>query len=78
MYSNVHVKGLDYDRFRANLHTTAIGNLTVNIKESRLFDQLHAAGKDRSQLMCTVQEVLAAQNRKELKLLRVELMPPPS
>ena len=75
VYSNVRVKSLDYDRSRANLHTPAEGSLTVNIEESRLLDQLHTAGKERGQLMCTVQEVLAAQNKKELKLLELKLVP---
>ena len=75
VYSNVRVKSLDYDRSRANLHTPAEGSLTVNIEESRLLDQLHTAGKERGQLMCTVQEVVAAQNKKELKLLELKLVP---
>ena len=72
---DVSVRSLDYGKSRATLSSSAAGNLIVNVEERLLLDKLHAAGLEGNKLMCTAREVLAAQNRKELQLLNVQLQP---
>ncbi|HFD87694.1 MAG TPA: hypothetical protein ENJ35_08460 [Gammaproteobacteria bacterium] len=74
-YTDVRVKSLDYGKSRAALASPAAGNLVVNIEEKILLEKLHAAGLEGTKLICTTREVLAAQNRKELQLVEVQLQP---
>ncbi len=77
IYADIGVRSLDYDKSRAVLSSPAAGKFIVNIEEKSLLEKLHVAGVKGIKLMCTAREVLAAQNRKELQLLKVELMQPP-
>lgn len=74
-YTDVRVKSLDYGKSRAALASPAVGNLVVNVEEKTLLEKLHAAGLEGTKLICTTREVLAAQNRKELQLVEVQLQP---